>query len=199
MRALAPLLLAAAACLPAGSRARDLAGDDASIRRVALDLDAARELDQEGVRSFRDGRYVDAIRYFRAAYRLGGPPSELWNVARCRERMDDAEGAAAAIEQYLAQRDLSPQDRAEAEREVAALRGRPSVLTVITSPPGAIVIVDGRAIAPPTPVSIEIRAGAHSIAVHHDGFATETRPLEARFGRAVLVSLLLARASSGGR
>jgi hypothetical protein len=199
MRVLAPLLLAAAACLPTGPHARDLGSDDSSLRRVALDLDAARELDQEGVRSFRDGRYVDAIRYFRAAYRLGGPPSELWNVARCRERMDDAEGASAAIEQYLAQRDLSPQDRAEAEREVAALRGRPSMLTVITSPPGAIVTIDAHTTAGPTPVTLEIRAGAHSIAVHRDGFVTETRPLEARFGRAVLVSLLLARGSSDAR
>jgi hypothetical protein len=195
MRVLVPLLVAATACIPAGPRARDLAGDDTSDRRVAVDLDAARELDQEGVRSFRDGRYVDAIRYFRAAYRLGGPPSELWNVARCRERMDDAEGAAAAIEQYLAQRDLGAQDRAEAEREVAALRGRPAVLTVITSPPGAIVTLDGRMTAGPTPLSLEIRAGSHSLAVHRDGYATETRPLEARFGRAILVSLRLARAS----
>src|ERR1700744_293062 len=56
-------------------------------------VDAARELDQQGVRSFRAGRYADAIDYFRAAYRLGGPSSELWNIVRCREGMDDAEGA----------------------------------------------------------------------------------------------------------
>src|SRR5258708_8006986 len=41
------------------------------------DVGAARELDHEGVRSFREGRFADAIRYFRAAHRLGGPSSEL--------------------------------------------------------------------------------------------------------------------------
>jgi hypothetical protein len=151
------------------------------------------------VRAFRDGRFADAIRYFRAAYRMGGPSSELWNVARSRERMDDAEGAAAAIEQYLAQRDLGAQDRADAERELSALRSRSSTLTVTTFPAGAVVTLDGRQAAGPTPVSLEIRPGAHTLSVHRDGYATQTRPLEARYGRAVIVSLELARAGGASR
>jgi hypothetical protein len=185
-------LLATTACVQAG--ARDPGGNDVggSGRRGKPDLEAARELDQEGVRAFRDGRFSDAIRFFLSAYRLGGPSSELWNVARSRERMDDLETAAAAIEQYLAQGDLSSQDRAEAERELESLRARPSILTVITVPAGAVVTIDGKQTAGPTPVSLEIRPGAHSISVHHDGYATVTRPLESRFGRAVIVSLDLA-------
>ena len=193
MRLAVLALLATTACVQGAGPGAEVADDDAAGRRARPDLDGARELDQQGVRAFREGRFSDAIRYFHAAYRLGGPSSELWNVARSRERMDDAETAAAAIGQYLAQRDLSAQDRAEAERELGALRARPSMLTVITVPSGAVVTVDGKQTAGPTPVSLEVRAGAHTIAVHHDGFPTQTRPLEARFGRAVIVSLDLAR------
>jgi hypothetical protein len=185
--------VAVAACpgcatrLHAGASATDETEGVGSLARA--NVAAARELDREGVRSFREGRYADAIRYFRTAYRLGGPSSELWNIARTRERVDDLEGATSAIEQYLAQRDLSPSDRADAEREARALRARPSVLTVTTTPPGAMVTVDGKQAAGSTPVSVEIPAGSHTIAVRHDGYATETRPLEARFGRAVIVLL----------
>jgi outer membrane receptor for ferrienterochelin and colicins len=199
MRLLAIALLATAACAPAGPRVPDQGDDGAVARRGRADLDAARELDQEGVRAFREGRFADAIRYFRAAYRIGGPSSELWNIARSRERMDDAEGAAGAIEQYLAQRDLGQQDRAEAERELGALRSRSSVLTVTTVPPGAVVMLDGKQAAGPTPVTLEIRPGAHTLAVHRDGYATATRPLDARFGRAVIVSLELARQGGESR
>ena len=192
MRLAVLALLATSACVPGGAHGSGADDVGASGRRGKPDLEAARELDQQGVRAFRDGRFSDAIRYFLSAYRLGAPSSELWNVARSRERMDDAETAAGAIEQYLAQQDLTPQDRAEAERELQALRVRPSVLTVITVPSGAIVTVDGKQTAGPTPVSLEIRPGPHTIAVHHDGYATETRPLESRFGRAVIVSLDLA-------
>ena len=131
--AIAPL---AAACTPTGMHLRDDSG-------AAKAVYAARAFDQEGVRSFRDGRYADAIAYFQAAYRAGGPASELWNVARSRERIDDAEGAAEAIDAYLAIKDLSAQDRSEALRESQALRERPSVVTVVTEPPGATIAFDG--------------------------------------------------------
>ncbi|MGD0526421.1 MAG: PEGA domain-containing protein [Polyangiaceae bacterium] len=197
MRLATIALLATTACVQVGIREPGVDDVKAPGRRAKPDLEAARELDQQGVRAFRDGRFSDAIRFFVAAYRLGAPSSELWNVARSRERMDDVETAAGAIEQYLAQTDLGAQDRADAERELQSLRARPSVLTVITEPSGAVITIDGRQTAGPTPVSVEIRPGAHTIAVHHDGYATETRPLESRYGRAVIVSLVLAASGPG--
>ena len=56
--------------------------------------------------------------------------------------------------------------------------------------------VDGKPAPGPTPVSLEVRPGAHTLSVHHEGYVNETRPLQARFGRAVIVSLDLARAAS---
>jgi hypothetical protein len=189
---------AVSACASVEARGPDAPDGEMSGPRGKPDLDAARELDQQGVRAFRDARFSDAIRYFRSAYRLGGPSSELWNVARSRERMDDAETAAGAIEQYLSQRDLGAQDRAEAERELEALRARPSVLTVITVPGGAVVTVDGKPIAAPTPVSLDLRPGPHTLAVHRDGYPTETRSLDARLGRAVIVRVDLGHDRRGG-
>lgn len=193
MRPAVVALLVTAACVPAGATTAELTGEEGARRRNP-DIDAARELDQEGVRAFREARWADALRYFRAAYRLGGPPSEVWNMARCRERLDDPEGAAVAIDQYLSFEGLSPSDRAEGVRELQALSAKPSMLTVTTRPPGALVSVDGQSTSAPTPVSIELSAGPHTIAVRRDGYATETRPLEARFGHAIVVSLELARA-----
>jgi hypothetical protein len=154
---------------------------------------AARALDQEGVRSFGEGRYSDAVRYFQAARALGGPASELWNIARSLERMDDPEGAARAIDEYLAESNLAPQDRAEAQREAQSLGARSSMLTVTTTPAGATILVDGQPVAT-TPATLELRAGSHSLVLRHDGFATATRSVEARFGRAVIVALDLVAA-----
>jgi PEGA domain len=188
-----PACLAAVACSVGVSRVHATSPPESDLQGVLAgarpNVAAARDLDQEGVRSFREGRYSDAIEYFRAAYRLGGPSSELWNIVRSRERLDDPEGACSAIDEYLAQQDLSPQDRAEADREQRTLRTRPSVLTLTTTPAGATVTVDGKETAGPTPVSIEVSPGQHTIAVMHEGYAGETRRLDARFGHAVIVSL----------
>jgi hypothetical protein len=192
-------LLAISACSNTWASVRAASDESADDRdevrlRSRPNVAVARELDQEGVRSFREGRYADAVRYFRAAFRLGGPSSELWNIARSRERLDDPEGAVRAIEEYLAAHDLLPSDRAEADREARALRARNSVLTVTTNPPGAMVILDGRPAPGQTPLSVEVAPGPHTIALRREGYAAETTPLQARFGRAVIVSLDLARA-----
>jgi hypothetical protein len=187
------VLLGTAACVDNDTHVYTSSDSDEIRVKVKPSLAAARELDQEGVRAFREGRYGDAVRYFAAAYRMGGPSSELWNMARARERMDQPEEAARAIEEYLGQRDLSAYDRADGERELHALHTRPSMVTVTTNPPGAVVTVDGKQTVGPTPVSVAVRAGPHTIAVHHEGYMTVTRPLEARFGRAVIVTLDLTK------
>jgi hypothetical protein len=196
MRPLSIVLLAAASCAAPdwAGRHADQDGKD-TLLDSKPNIDAAREMDQEGVRAFQEGRYADSTRYFRAAYRLGAPPSELWNMARSLERLDDPAGAAGAIEAYLARRgQLSPQDRSDAERELQALRARPSPLTVTTVPAGAAVGLDAKRALGSTPLTIEIPPGPHTIVVRRDGYVAITRSLEARFGRAVIVSLDLERA-----
>jgi PEGA domain len=191
---LGAVLLTASCVPPAGTGTLDTANTSQGRTPVHPSVDAARELDQEGVRSFRAGRYNDAVVYFRAAYQLGGPSSELWNIVRCRERMDDAEGAAAAIDDYLAAPDVLAQDRADAGREAQALRSRSSSLTVTTTPPGASVSVDGKPAPGSTPLSVDVRAGSHTIAVQRAGYSPREQAVEARFGRAVIVTLDLDRA-----
>jgi hypothetical protein len=185
--------LAGAGCIPReGGRVMLAEPTEPSARPS---VEAARELDQQGIRSFRAGRYVDAVEYFRAAYRLGGPSSELWNIVRCREGLDDAEGAAAAIGDYLSSKDVTAQDRTDAEREAQGLRSRLSMLTVTTTPSGASVSVDGKAVAGSTPLSVELRAGSHTLVARRDGYSPVTRSIDARFGRAVIMTLDLERAA----
>ena len=187
--------IALSGCVEGAGRGRGVDEEEVSHARSYPDLESARELDQAGVHAFKEERFADAIRFFRAAYRKGAPSSELWNVARCEERLDDGEKAAKAIEEYLAQRDLSPTERAEGERELRALSSRTSLLTVTTHPSGAVVVIDGKQTVGPTPLSVDISAGNHSISIQREGFVRETRPLTARFGRAVIVSLDLSHVS----
>jgi hypothetical protein len=183
-------LLAAGACAPRPSSAPPSSdGDRNALLYAQPSVDTARELDQNGVHSFGEGRYSDALAYFRAARSLGGPASELWNVARCLEHMGDPEGAARTLDDYLSQKDVLPADRAEAQREALAIRTHTSVLTVTTSPTGASVTVDGQPAFGPTPASTEIRPGAHTIVVRRAGYGLRTLPIEASFGRAVIVAL----------
>jgi PEGA domain len=156
-------------------------------------LDSARELDRQGVHAYAQGRYSDAAMLFRESFGLGGPASELWNIARSEERQDRPESAASAIEAYLAQPGLSTEDRAGAQRELEVLRARPSSVTVTSTPSGAAVTIDGQAAPPPsvTPISFEVGPGTHTVGVKRDAFRTQTVRIDARYGRAVVIDVAL--------
>lgn len=156
--------------------------------RATDDLARARVLDGEGVKAFQEGRYNDAIRFFEEAHRLGGPPFELWNIAKCHVRLDQPEQAAEMLERYLDTKDLPPDDRKEASEQLDELRRRTSTLTVSSSPTGATVIVDGKTVdSGKTPVSTTVPAGPHTVTVQLENHAPYTRQVEARYGRAVIV------------
>jgi len=154
-------------------------------------IDRARGLDQQGVRAFREGRFRDAIRFFDEASRLGGPSSEIWNVARCYQRLDEPQDAARTLERYLEQTDLMPSERAEADRELQEIRRRPSQMSIDSDPAGATATVDGKPSGAPTPVGVDIAPGPHHIRIERAGFHPYETDVEASFGRAILVTTKL--------
>jgi hypothetical protein len=170
------------------------------------DLARARVLDQQGVRAYREERYNDAIRFFEEALKVGGPPSEIWNIAKCHVRMDEPEEAAKYIEEYLDQKGLSAGDRAEAEQQLHEITRRHSTLTVASSPAGATVYLDGHRWAGITPATIDIPPGDHKVTIELAGHDPLDRSVTAKFGRAVIVDARLSKndsapssAETGGR
>ena len=199
MRIASLLLLAstASACVPTSRPGDTLMPAPKRTDAGAIkgsDLDAARELDQQGVKAFAAGRYREAIRFFQEAWRLGGPPTEIWNIARCHDRLDEPEESAKAIEQYLAIPAVGGDERIEAQRELERLKTRPSMIIAVTAPPGAAISVDGQS-AGMSPMSLEVAAGAHTVVFKRDGYAPRTAHVDARFGRGVILEIELVKGS----
>lgn len=151
------------------------------------DLTRARERDREGAKAYGEGRYADAIRFFDEAHRLGGPPFELWNIAKCHLRLDQPEQAAEYLERYLATPNLPKEDREEATAQLDQLKKRPSTLTVSSSPPGANVTVDGKEVPGVTPLNVTVPPGSHTVQVSAPTGVPFTKQVEARYGRALIV------------
>ena len=166
----------------------------------AEDLSRARILDQQGAKAYGDGRYNDAIRYFEESHRLGGPPFELWNIAKCYVRLDQPEQAAEMLEKYLATPTLPSDDREEATQQLDALRRRTSTVTIASLPTGAAVTLDGR--IPPegtgkTPTSFTVPPGQHTITLTVPKRAVYTQTFDARYGRAVILDVQLKEDGQG--
>jgi hypothetical protein len=188
--------LGALAAAPATALAQTRAPSSPAQSRAAEDLARARVLDQQGAKAYADGRYNDAIRYFEESHRLGGPPFELWNIAKCHVRLDQPEQAAEMLERYLATPTLPAEDREEATQQLEALRRRPSTVTIASVPTGAAVTLDGR---PPaeggkTPTTFTVQPGPHTITLTYPKYAVYTQTLDAKYGRAIILDVPLAKA-----
>ncbi len=186
---------ALALAIVAGALARAPVAGAQPSRPSASDLERARTLDHEGARAFREGRYNDAIRYFDGAYKLGAPSIELWNIARCHLKLDEPEEASKGLERFLAQPDLTAEDRAEARSQLAELHRRRSTLTVTSSPSGAEAFVDGRPVGR-TPTSSVLLPGEHAVVVRRGRVVVHEERVTARFGRAVIVDAQIPVAST---
>ena len=171
------------------------AGKVADKEAAARDLERARVLDQQGVRAYKEERYNDAIRYFVEARKLGGPSSELWNIAKCHVHLDQPEEASHALEEYLATPGLSAGDRTEATEQLREIKRRHSTLTVASSPSGATVYLDGRHGSPAgtTPLSVDVAPGDHAISIEHPGYEPYTKEVDAAYGRAIIVDAQLSK------
>ena len=163
--------------------------------RTAEDLARARVLDQQGAKAYGDGRYNDAIRYFEESHRLGGPPFELWNIAKCHLRLDQPEQAAEMLERYLATPTLPADDREEATQQLESLRRRTSTLTIASNPTGAAVTFDGRVAegGGKTPTSFTVPPGQHTITLSAPKYAVYTQTFDARYGRAIILDVTLTK------
>lgn len=162
------------------------------------DLSRARALDKEGARAYAEGRYADAVKAFEEAYRLGGPAFELWNIAKCYFRLDQPDQAADYLQRYLSIPNLPKADREEATQQLDSLTKKHSPLTVTSSPPGAQVTIDGKAVEGKTPLSATLPPGAHTVTVRGRSGEPYTQKVEAQFGKPVVVEASLAGGGEGG-
>jgi hypothetical protein len=184
-------LLAAVLVLSLGAasvaRGDDLADAKASFRR--------------GVELYRDRRWKEAMEEFQVAYRLKPHGALHFNVAQCRERLDDWPGALRSYHDYL--RELpgaGDKDAVQAamKRLEEKLAGAGvQVLLLDSTPPGARVVIEGleRGV---TPLHVVLQPGAYAIDLALEGHAPWSGKIEMGPAASVTADVILKAAAGAG-
>jgi tetratricopeptide (TPR) repeat protein len=162
-----------------------------------------KQLVNEARTAFGEEDFETAIDKLLAAYRIEPNARLLYNTARSYEELDDCRRALVYYRAFTehdgaednlaskAKKKLARSDRCEAYSP--SLSGR---LTVISSPEGATIVVDGEKMGV-TPREIAgLPSGQHTISVERDGYesAKNTLTLEAGQDRKISVKLVEATA-----
>jgi tetratricopeptide (TPR) repeat protein len=173
---MAVLLAASTAAAPASAEAPA----PAAVAR-------AKELFQAAQKLYKQGRYAEAVARFEEAYATRPHPSIFFNIGKCWEQLEETAKALRAYRDYLR---LSPDapDRTAVSDAVANLERRLrekglQQLIVFSDPPGARVEIDGKDLGT-APVSVELIAGNHRLAVRSDGYETAERTFAMAIARA---------------
>jgi hypothetical protein len=149
----------------------------ATTRADAVRDEAARHF-EEGARLYAAGEYREAIDEFEAAHAIVPAPANLFNLARCYEKLGEFRVALDNYQRYL--EDPAAPDRVLVQRRLADLRAMPVDLFVSTAPAGARIVVDGRGEPEPerTPSVVRLRPGRHRVHVERDGYLPAERTVE---------------------
>jgi tetratricopeptide (TPR) repeat protein len=141
----------------------------------------AQLLFEKGVSAYREGRFYDAVDIFLETNRLYPDPKLTYNVGKSFEGMGNQSGALRYYREYLRRLPDAP-DAHEVDGHVHQLEQALSQkglqqLTVLSSPDGAIVKLDGQAVGV-TPWTGESFAGKHRIVLEATGYERSEGVLE---------------------
>jgi len=136
---------------------------------------------EEGVEAYRAARYADAVRLFLEADALSPSAALSYNIARAYEKLADDAQTLRWYRNYLR---LSPDAKNASEvqgyiHSLSATLAKQGIqqLTVLTTPPGATVAIDGTPLGV-SPLTVELRPGTHSAQVSRRGFSDVTGNFE---------------------
>jgi tetratricopeptide (TPR) repeat protein len=141
---------------------------------------SARARYQEGADAYSAGRYKDAVDLFLEADQLSPSAPLSFNVARAYEHIGDDAGALRWYRDYL-RRAPAAENAADVRAIITALaltlaKKGVQQLTVLSSPAGATVSVDGTPLGV-TPWTGELSPGKHKLLLTYRGYSDERRAI----------------------
>jgi hypothetical protein len=177
--------LAAALALASTVAAFPARGDDVAEAKARF---------RRGVELYQERRWQEAIAEFEAAYRLKPHGAIHFNLAQCRERLDDWPGAVRSYQDYLREVPAAP-DRATVRASIARIEERLAkagvqVLLVYTDPPGARLALDGKERGT-TPLHAALSPGSYALGLALEGFEPVKDQVEVGGAASRLVEVVL--------
>jgi tetratricopeptide (TPR) repeat protein len=156
-------------------------------------LEEARVRYQRAIELFDAGDFKLALVEFERVATLAPSPKLLYNIGLVHFQLGNYAKARTAYERYLVEvPDISPERRAQVEKDVASLRGRTAYVTVNTNVPGAEVSFDDGVLgtSPLAPKQL-VNAGMHRITAEKSGFVTAAKSITLAGGDSSTLDLVL--------
>jgi hypothetical protein len=147
-----------------------------------------------GTALYKQGKYAEAVLKFQETYALKPHPTVMYNIGRCRERLEEIPRALTAYREYLR---IAP-DASDASAVTAAIERIEKrfsekgvqLFQVTANPENAKIEVDGTYLGT-SPAAIQLPAGNHRLVVKLPGYETETKSFVVTATRSIEMNIVL--------
>jgi hypothetical protein len=149
--------------------AKPAAGAAKTPAAKAPDKKAAGAAFKKGKDAFEKKDYKTAKEEFMKAEEIIPAGTAEYYIARCQEELGEPADAVKWYEKAQADTKLKEDLAKDAKARTDALKAKPAKVHVTSDPPGATIMVDGKAVPEKTPADIELAPGSHKITLQSAG------------------------------
>lgn len=156
--------------------------------------DEARARVKRGLELYDEGEYRLALAELERAYEIVPSYKLLYNVGQIHIQLGEYARAQRALRRYLddGKDEITPERRAEVEKDLAMLAARVAVVTVEVNVPDAEVYVNDRPAGRGAVAKAPVDAGSVRIVVTRPGYESQTRAMSVAGGDETVVRVELA-------
>jgi hypothetical protein len=164
----------------------DAKAADAKKAPDAKTRDAARKAYSAGEKAFGENNFSAAHDSFVKADGLIPSPHAKYWIAKSLDKQDKTDDAIAAYEKFLGDADaarVGDEKLLDARTRLDELKAKlVAAVTVVTTPPGATVMVDGNLETGVTPLTLKLPPGPHKVTLNVSGYETKEIDVVAKGG-----------------
>jgi hypothetical protein len=135
-----------------------------------------------GEKKFKAGDYAGALADFQAADQIKSTPQSQRYIGLCQDNLGHYSEAVEAYEKFLAAVPKKMKKEGdELTKRVATIKAMPAHIHVETTPPGASILADGKAMGT-TPADVELAPGKHILHIELAGYLPIDKDVDLTYG-----------------
>jgi hypothetical protein len=148
----------------------------------AANINDAKKHYGEGEKKFKAGDYAGALPEFKSADDIKSTPNSQRYIGLCHDNLGHYGDAVTWYEKFLtAVPDKMKKEGDEVKARVGQIKAMPARLHIETTPPGAAILADGKAMGT-TPTDVEIAPGKHILHIELAGYLAIDRDVDVAYG-----------------
>jgi hypothetical protein len=157
----------------------------------------ARQLYALGEAKFKAEDYAGALANFEAADAIKPASQSARYIGICEDKLGHYVEAVAAYERFLSDVPAKLQGEIDGvKKRVGDIQGMPGHVHVVTTPPAAVLTIDGNPATGPAPLDVDLSPGSHTIHATAEGRDPADRTIVVTFASKQDVSLDLPQATA---